>query len=136
MTDQTLQSLIELKPCPFCGDEVILGQDYDGGTWLYHKKGHVDGQEQKCILTDISVIGSISAWNTRQHKPEPVSLDAQKVMKMIVPISTLIGCARSADGLTPDSNIEGWKSGIDKAEKEATKALDALIEYCMEAPHE
>ena len=61
----------ELKPCPFCGGEVIEYTDEYGGSWIEHKKKHKDGGLDDCILTSYQINTSsramIGEWNNRKE---------------------------------------------------------------------
>lgn len=56
----------ELKPCPFCGSELVVTKDHRGDP-LY---AHLDSET--CVLGALawnSDCFSVAAWNTRHQEP-------------------------------------------------------------------
>lgn len=72
----------------------------------------------------------------RQHASQPAGdgVDAKRLLVLLSPVNTLIGAARSADCLSPDSNLDGWKAGILERAEAARVAVDELSEELLRSP--
>lgn len=97
-----MSDMPKLKPCPFCGDDAVLGKGVDEFFWMVMCIG-CDAEVETPSQED-----AIANWNRRASAIDTVALALRMVQFMV----------RCADERKhPDDCIDGMKAILDTALK-------------------